>query len=594
MNRILLVDLSQRELKQRLDMEAQRQRLENLKNRSDGGLSSDQANEYKRLQDALDGDAPVDLFYQTVAATYTQRSWKDLLASDDGKGDYVLKHGLMGSQRMLNGGGLLTQAEREIAGICGLMEIDNIVDASRPQFRRKVAEAQGEYRENRELFDAVFARLSAKFIVTLQSQIDKMEVGAEIIGCIRPDKSIGSRAGGSSLSNANPSVSNTRNVPAADDEVAAVSAKSVAAVVRRLAEDRVSANDPWLVSRIDNGFDLQTGVVGGAPASALEIMLPDFDDSVDVEIITENLHAMQAHYFSYMLEEMRLFQVVEKIVDLFRQGMLPLGRGRAGDYLYKYYKTASTRITESERRDIYVRAFGAPGGDPNANLPNREFNELFLRFISAVSNFARQNTVERLLRTSLPMAVSQEQVRKSARDLAANLSLHGYGIAYFAATELQATILEFRDVLSDPEVKGSFGARDMWQVIDQVNVNYFGGPKNTQRYRTQARAGAVIIRWLANNHERLTSTYGTEVLSISTLNNPQLRQQGSDQPTVTPTDWDLVQSCEQWLAVGGVQDASIEQYAQPTESPVMTSRPIDIPPAARDVLSAAGITLPGM
>lgn len=591
MNRILLVDLSERELKARRALESQAQRLKNLSERRDGaGLTPDQEADLERFVELLDSDSPVDEFYQVVASTYTQRSWQQMLESDEGEGDYILKHGLFGSQRGVPTPSALGEKEQEIAGICGLLQLDNIVDAKRVNFRRKVAEAQGEYRENRELFDAVFARLNGKFVVRLQSQIDKMQVGAEIIGCIRPDQSISSRSKRGTKNG--PSTEGL--IPASGDLVNAISARSAAAVVRRLAEDRVSANDPWLNSRIDNGFDLQTGVVGGAPASAIEIMLPDLEESVDVEIVKENLHAMQAHYFAFMLEEMRLFQVVEKIVDLFRQGLLPLGRGKAGDYLYKYYKTASTRITESERRDIYVRAFGAPGGDPEANLPNREFNELFLRFVSAVSNFSRQNTIEKLLRNSLPMAVSQEQVRKSARDLAANLSLHGYGIAYFAATELQSTILEFRDVLSDPEVKGAFGARDMWQVIDQVNVNYFGGAKNTQRFRTQARAGAIIIRWLANNHERLTGRYGTDVLSVASLNDPALRGFGSDQPTVTPSDWDLVQSCEQWLAVGGVQDTSIEQYSQPIESPVMTSRPIDIPPAARDVLSAAGISLPGM
>lgn len=591
MNRILLVDLSERELKARRALESQAQRLKNLSERRDGaGLTPDQEADLERFVELLDSDSPVDEFYQVVASTYTQRSWQQMLESDEGEGDYILKHGLFGSQRGVPTPSALGEKEQEIAGICGLLQLDNIVDAKRANFRRKVAEAQGEYRENRELFDAVFARLNGKFVVRLQSQIDKMQVGAEIIGCIRPDQSISSRSKRGTKNG--PSTEGL--IPASGDLINAISARSAAAVVRRLAEDRVSANDPWLNSRIDNGFDLQTGVVGGAPASAIEIMLPDLEESVDVEIVKENLHAMQAHYFAFMLEEMRLFQVVEKIVDLFRQGLLPLGRGKAGDYLYKYYKTASTRITESERRDIYVRAFGAPGGDPEANLPNREFNELFLRFVSAVSNFSRQNTIEKLLRNSLPMAVSQEQVRKSARDLAANLSLHGYGIAYFAATELQSTILEFRDVLSDPEVKGAFGARDMWQVIDQVNVNYFGGAKNTQRFRTQARAGAIIIRWLANNHERLTGRYGTDVLSVASLNDPALRGFGSDQPTVTPSDWDLVQSCEQWLAVGGVQDTSIEQYSQPIESPVMTSRPIDIPPAARDVLSAAGISLPGM
>ena len=117
------------------------------------------------------------------------------------------------------------------------------------------------------------------------------------------------------------------------------------------------------------------------------------------------------------------------------------------------------------------------------------------------------------------------------------------------------------------------------------------GTRDTYRYRTQARSGAVIIRWLANNHERLTGRFG-EVIAIAALTNPQLR--GSDQPTVDPTDWDLVQACEQWLAVGGVQDASIEQYSQASESPVITSKPMEMQQMARDVLDQVGVSLPGI
>jgi hypothetical protein len=289
---------------------------------------------------------------------------------------------------------------------------------------------------------------------------------------------------------------------------------------------------------------------------------------------------------------MRLFQVVERIVELFRQGLLPLGKGFVGDYLFSYYKKAAERITEGERRDLYMRVFGAPGGNP-ASEPNRDFNELWLRFISAVSSFARQLTVERMLRNAIPVSVSQEQVRKSGRDLGANLSRNGYGIAYFAATELQQTILEFRDVLQNAELRNAFGARDMWQVVDQVNVNYLGGARNTHRYRTQSRAGAVVIRWIANNVQRLANV-GGPVIQIEQIVNPQLRAAGgSSNPTVDPSDWDLVNACEQWLAVGGVQDQSIEQYSQPIEAPIMTSKPIEMPQIARDMLSGLGVGVPG-
>jgi hypothetical protein len=588
--RILFVDLSQRECQQRTLLTNRKAQLDAIQvtASTSGGLSDDQIKESANIATILDNDNAVDPFYQAVVSAYDPqgRTWDQLLAAaqTDPTTSYVPMHGLMPSQQIppdaADPG--LQQYEQEIAGICGLMQLDNLVDPTMPRFTRKVSTAQGEYRENKALFDAAFAQLVGKFQVGLGSQIDQQLVDPGVIGCLAPGGSISSRSPPSSTMS-----------PSRVDTVAAVSAKNVAAVVRRLAAANVTANDPWLTSRINSAFDMQTGVVNGAPPSSTEINLPDLEEDVDVEIVTQNLHAIQGLHYSYMLEEAGMYRVVEKIVDLFRQRLLPLGRGAAGDYLYNYYKKAAERMTESERRDLYMGAFGAPGGNPNPGIPpNAEFMELWMRFLSAVSSFARQLTVEKLLRNAVPMAVTQEQVRKAGWDLAANLSVNGYGIAYFAAIELQSNILEFRDLLSDRDILTSFAARDMWQVIDQVNINYLGGPRNSNRYRTQARAGAIVIRWLANNHDRLSGQYGTEVISVSALTNPQVRSLGSPQPMVDPTDWDLVQACEQYLAVGGVQDERIEQYSQPIESPVITSKPVEIPAIAKDVLSSVGVSLP--
>ncbi len=582
MNRILLVDLGERETKKRQELRARRQVLQTIDKTADtsGGLSPRQLDELAQIKAKLSSDVVVDPFYQLVTATQQQKDWNKLACATEN----VHKYGLIGSQRSPKElRGPLGCDEREIIGICGLLQLDGYTDASLRGFVQRVSAAQGEYRENRALFDAAFELLVPRYQVTIQSQIASGLIDADIVGCEWPDDNPEDRRDRYST--------DTDFRPSAKDTVCALSSRNLAATVRRLASNGIGADNAWLASHLQNGYEMQTGVVAGAPPSAMEIILPDLEDSTDVEIVRENLNAVQAIYFAYMLEETRMPQVVERIVELFRSGMLPLGRGKAGDYLFRYYKTAAERITEGERRDLYMRCFGAPGGDPNGNEPNREFNELWLRFLSAVSSFGRQLSVDRMLRTNVPVAVSQEQVRKAARDLGASLSRSGYGIAYFAATELQQMILEYRDLLSDPEVRGAFGARDMWQVIDQVNANYLGGPRNTSRFRTQARAGAVIIRWIANTRQRLEGRYG-EVISISALTNPQLR--GSDQPTVDPTDWDLLQACEQWLAVGGVQDNSVEQYAQPAESPVITSRPIEMPQAARDLLNQAGISLPGL
>ncbi len=578
MNRILLVDLGERELKERQKLRARRQVLETIIDtaESSGGPNPAQLDELAEILVTLGNDIVADPFYRKVAATYAQKSWEEM--ADDEDSEFVHKYGLIGTQRTpQNFLDHLERGEREIVGICGLLQMDGVTDATRRGFVQKVSAAQGEYRECRALFDAAFELLSTKYPVTLRSQVQAKLIDDDIYGCIMPGGDPAERK------------ANNEKDPGPADKVFVLSGRNIAAVVRKLAADSVSANDPWLSSRIENTYEMQSGVVGGAPPSSMDIPLPDLEEATDGEIVRENLDAAQAIYFAYQLEEARMPQVVERIVELFRAGLLPLSYGKTGDYLYGYYKKASERITEGERRDLYMRAFGAPGGDPSINQPNREFNDLWWRFVSSVSSFGRQLTVDRMFRSQIPLSVSQEQVRKAARDLAASLSRNCYGIAYQFSKELKTLIIEYRDLLSDQEIRTSFGARDMWQVMDQVNANYLGGTRNSHRFRTQAKCGAIVIAWLARNHQRLTNRLG-EVISTNALTNPQLR--GSDRPMEDPTDWDLLQACEQLIAVGGIGDQRVEDFSQPVESPTITSRPIEMPQIARDVLDSAGISLP--
>ncbi len=361
----------------------------------------------------------------------------------------------------------------------------------------------------------------------------------------------------------------------------------LAAVVKRLIEQGIGKDDTSFRRHVLIALD---GTIGGAdgPPSNIIIDLPDLEESADIEIVAENLHAMQAIYFGMMLEDLKFFQVVDKLVELFQYGMLPFGRGGAGDILYEFWRESSRRMTEGERKNHYARAFGYPGGDAMMGNPNREFNDLWLRFVSAVSSYIRQYKVEDLLRAGIPAPVSQEQVRKAGRDLAANLSLHGYGMSYHVATELQKDIKRFIDLLSDKDVKNAYGARDLWQVIDQVATLELGGSRGTMRYRTMATSGAVIIRWLADRRTQLTGSAFTDLINLNNVRFPPPRPSG-EKPWTIPNDADLVTACEQWLAVTGTQDARVEEYAQPNETPNMTSRPIQIPSIARDLLDSVGV-----
>lgn len=359
-------------------------------------------------------------------------------------------------------------------------------------------------------------------------------------------------------------------------------------VVRKLRSRGISADHPNLALLTTEALGEEISASDGASPSSIEIDFPDLEAS-DLEIVANNIKAMQIFYPSWMLEEARFYDVYDKIEELFLNQMLPISRGTAGDRIYKRWKKSTQRISKPERLNFYAACFGAPGGSPTLPNQNVHFNDIWLRFVAAVSEWSRKLQVDDLLRTRVPLSVSTELVRKVACDLAASLSQHGYGVAYCAATELQNEINEIKDVLSDEEVRLAYGARDMRQLIELVSIYELGGARDVMRCFTMATAGAVIIAWLAKRAPELSGPYLRPILDINVVRKATMRQP-TVRATKDPTDRDLVDACEQWLAVTGTSDERVSEFAQPSESPPSTSRPVTIPQVARDLLDSVGIS----
>jgi SpoVK/Ycf46/Vps4 family AAA+-type ATPase len=220
-------------------------------------------------------------------------------------------------------------------------------------------------------------------------------------------------------------------------------------------------------------------------AFVMDVQLPDLNGLNDVDIVADNIRALGALYFAHMLEETRIFAVVDRLAALFAAGMLPIRGGALAESLVAKWSQQQAQLSAEDRRNLYSRAFGAAGGDAGVT-PNRDFPEIWLRFISAVTDSLQHPPRERV-----------------ARDLAVNMSEHGYGMALFVACQFRAQMKNAISVLSDSEVTGAFDARDMWGVIDHVSTNYLDGATNSHRYAEMAQAGANIIGWLARHVDAL-------------------------------------------------------------------------------------------
>jgi hypothetical protein len=286
--------------------------------------------------------------------------------------------------------------------------------------------------------------------------------------------------------------------------------------VRRLARLAIEAN--------------AHGVVRSAHAS------PDLANAVDLEVVSTHLRACRTLYNALMLEATGMFAVVDRLVELFRQGLLPLGTGHAGSLLAAYGEAAATRLSTAQRRELYVRVFGNGGGGDGEVASNEEFAALWMRFVSLVAAW-------------VPPA-DPNALRGAARDLAINLSLHGDALSRYAADDLAETVRDAVAVLRAPDLQAVYGARDMWQVVERVATLELRRAPDTQRHRTMAASGAVAIGWLAAKLARLAPDATGAVLEPSGSTSAS-EGTGEGGAPWDPTDADLVVACRRWLGAYG-------------------------------------------
>jgi hypothetical protein len=214
---------------------------------------------------------------------------------------------------------------------------------------------------------------------------------------------------------------------------------------------------------------------------------------------------------------------------------------------------------------IYSRVLGAAGGMISKEVqPNTQFDSLWLRFLSSLAEFDRQQRVDEIIatRTVRPQNLTGEYVRKAGRDLAANVSLYGWGGTHFVARRLNGHIATALDILNQPSVQKAYGVTNPYQLIERVASAEFGVTPNIVRLRTMADAGNKILNIVANYHNVWTRSNGLPLF--------QERVPGSEVPApgdILLKDRDeLMNQTQFWLAVNGIKDDQVDKLSQPEQA----------------------------
>ena len=120
-----------------------------------------------------------------------------------------------------------------------------------------------------------------------------------------------------------------------------VDAEEFARVMRGLAKRKVAIDEPQLRRRVNEVLTTSKNVGSGEDVADLGIDLPDLEDIFDQNIAEEKSARWARCRFGYV-EELKVFQVVDRLASSSKQGMLPIGPGNAGGCSTAYWRETPT------------------------------------------------------------------------------------------------------------------------------------------------------------------------------------------------------------------------------------------------------------
>jgi hypothetical protein len=227
---------------------------------------------------------------------------------------------------------------------------------------------------------------------------------------------------------------------------------------------------------------------------------PDFDDSV----VPSQLHAAAELYYIYQHERMKLFQVVQVLLRLFREGRMRIQRGPGARGLYLLEKWKPLRYNVRDRMIAYRRAFNYGTAEaPAGAIVNRNFHRQFVGFMVAVSQYFRDLMIGEVIRGG-PLLEQRPfgsvgTIQRIGLDLRYALDRATYGNIFALAMETGHYLKTVLNVLDSPDIKKAFDANTKWDVVEIVSNRYLGGIAEPSQRAKMAESGRRILQFVADN-----------------------------------------------------------------------------------------------
>lgn len=227
---------------------------------------------------------------------------------------------------------------------------------------------------------------------------------------------------------------------------------------------------------------------------------PDFDDAV----VPSQLHAASELYYIYQHERMKVFQVVDTLLRLFRLGKMRIQRGPGARGLYLLEKWKPLRYTLNDRMVAYRRAFNyGTAQAPAGAVVNRNFHRQLVGFMAAVGQYFRDLLIGEVIRggqliDQRPFG-SVGTVQRIGLDLRYALDRSTYGNIFSLAMETGHYLKTVLQLLDAPDIKKAFDANTKWDVVEIVSTRYLGGIAEPSQRAKMAESGRRILQFIADN-----------------------------------------------------------------------------------------------
>ncbi|MFM0052534.1 hypothetical protein [Caballeronia grimmiae] len=227
---------------------------------------------------------------------------------------------------------------------------------------------------------------------------------------------------------------------------------------------------------------------------------PDFDDSV----VPSQLHAASELYYIYQHERMKVFQVVEVLLRLFRMGKMRIQRGPGARGLYLLEKWKPLRYSTRDRMIAYRRAFNYGVAEaPAGAIVNRNFHRLLVGFMVALAQYFRDLLIGEVIRGGALIEQrpfgSIGTVQRIGLDLRYALDRSTYGNIFALAMETGHYLKSVLQLLDAPDIKKAFDANTKWDVVEIVSNRYLGGIAEPSQRAKMAESGRRILQFVADN-----------------------------------------------------------------------------------------------